>query len=108
MYSVRIGYEGYEITLMFRDEKTASYEYEAVNKAWADDERIFVTDAFKRKAQIDTKGAVAVTFTDEEAAAMARAEVQLHDARATMKAQQRFQAEQPMRIQGAQGLMRPS
>lgn len=111
MYSVRIGYEGYEITLMFRGEKEAREEYDLANKGWMGGERGFtLKDGFKRQVNVDFGGAVAVTFTDEEAAAMARAEIQLLDARAQMAASKRFQAENPaLRYQTSQpGLVRPS
>jgi hypothetical protein len=98
MYSVRIGYEGYEVMLMFRDEKSARVEYDALISAQksADEFEVFVKDGFKREAMVKIGAAVSVTFTDEEAATMARAEVQLIDARAMRKAQKRFQDENPM------------
>jgi hypothetical protein len=98
MYSVRIGYEGYEVMLVFRDEKSARAEYELANKGWQNGDTGFVLkDGFKRQVTVDFKPAIAVTFTDEEAAAMARAELQLHEARASLNAQKRLQQELPSR-----------
>ena len=107
MYTVRIGYEGYEVTLYFRDEKTARGEYDLALSAFAEAEATTLKDGFKREARVDFSDAVSVVIIDEEAAAMALAEVQKHAARATMKAQKDLASEMPGRgIQVPSGLMR--
>jgi hypothetical protein len=95
MFSVRIGYLGHECVFFFRGEKEAKAEYDAILQAWGESEDVFVTDGFKRCAKVDMRAAHTASLVDEEAAAMARAEIQLVDARAQLAAQKRFQAEQP-------------
>ena len=97
MYSVRIGFQSYEVILMFRGEKEARDEYDIAYSFFGRKERRFLKDGFKRETRVDFTHAVCVTLTDEEAAAMARAELQLIDARANLNAQKRFQAENPAR-----------
>lgn len=97
MWTVKIGYSGYQCDLVFRGEHEARKEYQIINAALAEgDKTIYAKDGFKREVFILLDDVRTVTLSSEEDSLMGQAEIMLLQAKAQMKAQQRLQQSSPL------------